>query len=274
MHRKKAITNIQVKPNSDHDPKILRGIFKGFIHRAISICSKKYLESEIKFLINVFAENGYDRSELQKIIDEVNRKKDRPVTEASEENNASLVTLPWVPGLSPKLRKIYQKAGVKVVFKSGANLTTLLTSKNKSKLPNLSNPGIYRITCKKHPENPYIGETKLQIRTRIEDHKGYIAKEKWDESGVSSHSKLCKDVEWNKIETLKVERNRFDRKVREALEIQRYKCDPNNGGMNKDWGDYVKTKFWTPYLSYLKRTDRNNFSSYIHNVTSDNTTTQ
>ena len=30
VHRKKAITNIQVKPHSDHDPKILRGIFKGF----------------------------------------------------------------------------------------------------------------------------------------------------------------------------------------------------------------------------------------------------
>ena len=71
-----------------------------------------------------------------------------------------------------------------------------------------------------------------------------------------------------------MERNRFDRKVREALEIQRYKYGPNNGGMNKDSGDYVETKVWTPYLSYLKRTDRNNFSSYIHNVTSDTTTTQ
>ena len=171
----------------------------------------------------------------------MNIKKVRPLTGASVGNNASLVTLPWVPGLSPKLRKIYQKEGEKVVFKSGANLATLLTSKNKSKLSKLSNPAIYKITCKKHPENPYIGETKLQTRTRIKDRKGYIAKEKWDESGVSSHSKLCKDVEWNEIETSKVERNRFDRKVREALEIQRCKCGLNNAGINKNCRDYVKT---------------------------------
>ena len=162
-----------------------------------------------------------------------------------------------MPGLSPKLRKIYRKVGVKVVFKSGANLSTLLTNKNKSKLPDNSHPGVYKIPCKKHPENPYIGETKLQIRTRNEIHKGYVIKEQWDQSGVAFHSSLCKEVEWDAIETLKVEKNRFDRKVREALEIQFHKCDPDNGGMNKDWGDYVKTKFWTPFLSYLRKTSNN-----------------
>ena len=95
---------------------------------------------------------------------------------------------------------------MKVVFKSGANLSTLLTNKNKSKLPDHSHPGVYKITCKKHPENPYIGETKLQIRTRNEIHKGYVMKEQWDQSGVASHSILCKEVEWDAIETLKVEK--------------------------------------------------------------------
>ena len=50
IYRKKAITNVQVKPESCHDPKILRGIFKGFLNRAFRICSKKYLDEEIEFL--------------------------------------------------------------------------------------------------------------------------------------------------------------------------------------------------------------------------------
>ena len=278
VHRKKAITNIQVKPHSDHDPKILRGIFKGFLHRAMSICSEKYLESEIEFLINIFNENGYERGQLQKIVDEVKQKNNEQVEndETVEEGNVGMVTLPWVPGLSPKLRKMYKKAGVKVVFKSGANLCNLLTYRNKNKLPINSNPGVYRIPCKKHPENPYIGETKLQIRTRKEVHKGYVAREKWEESGAASHSRLCKEVEWEKIETLKVERHRFDRKVREALEIQLHKSGPENGGMNKDWGDYVKTKFWLPYLSYPKRAVRNKMTSNNPDnvLTSETTATQ
>ena len=75
VHRKDAITNIQVKPHSSHDPKILNGIFKGFVHRAISICSINYLEAELSFLIDIFVENGYKRSQLLVIIDQVKRKR-------------------------------------------------------------------------------------------------------------------------------------------------------------------------------------------------------
>ena len=243
------------------------GIFKGFVHRAMTICSEKHLDSELEFLVGVFTENGYCKPELRKTINEMKRK--RTLQNSTEDNrveeiNVGLVTLPWVPGLSPKLRKQFRKAGVKVVFKSGRNLKSILTTKNKSKLPDHSHPGVYRIPCKKHPENPYIGETKLQIRTRNVAHQEYVRKEKWDQSGVASHSRLCNGVEWEKIETLKVEKHRFDRKVREALEIQYHKCGPEKGGMNLDDGDYVKTKFWTPFMTYLKQKS---------NVTPDNTVT-
>ena len=49
IHRKQAITNIQIKPTSSHNPKVLDGIFKGFIHRAFKLCSENYIEKEIEF---------------------------------------------------------------------------------------------------------------------------------------------------------------------------------------------------------------------------------
>ena len=39
------------------------------------------------------------------------------------------VTLPWIPGLLPKLRKCYKKAGYKTVFKSGASIKRSLSYK-------------------------------------------------------------------------------------------------------------------------------------------------
>ena len=66
VYRKKAITNVQVKPCSSHDPRVLKGIFKGFVYRALKICSNKFLQKEIDFLIEVFTENGYERSSLKK----------------------------------------------------------------------------------------------------------------------------------------------------------------------------------------------------------------
>ena len=58
IYRKNVITNIQVKPNSGHNPKILRGIFTGFLHRAYTICKNQHQKDEIDFLISCFVENG------------------------------------------------------------------------------------------------------------------------------------------------------------------------------------------------------------------------
>ena len=54
VHRKDAITNIHIKPNSCIDPNITKSVFKGFLHRAHTICSEKFLKEEIRFLVNMF----------------------------------------------------------------------------------------------------------------------------------------------------------------------------------------------------------------------------
>ena len=270
VHRKDAITNIQVKPHSDHDPKILQGIFKGFVHRAINICSPQHLMDELNFLKTVFIENGYKETELSRIIEEVKRKNDQ-IQHREEEDNGTeeetngLVSLPWIPGLSPKLRKEFRKAGFKVVFKSGRNLSTILTSKNKPQHPPNSHPGVYRIHCANHPENPYIGHTKKQIRTRIQEHQHYISRENWDKSGAANHSRTCDGIQWSDVKTVCREKNQFEREVREALEIQRERCDPERGGMNVDLGKWVKTTFWLPFFKNLRITTSNK----DHRVTSD-----
>ena len=61
VFRKKAITNVQIKPTSSHDPRILQGVFKGFVHQAYRICSENYIEKELELLISVFEENGYQK---------------------------------------------------------------------------------------------------------------------------------------------------------------------------------------------------------------------
>ena len=56
VHRKPAITNVQIKPRSNICPNIAMGIFKGFLSRALHICSENYFSQEVDFLINVFAQ--------------------------------------------------------------------------------------------------------------------------------------------------------------------------------------------------------------------------
>ena len=160
--------------------------------------------------------------------------------------------MPWIPGLSPKLRKVYKSAGYKTIFKSGANLSTILTSKNKTKLPPNSQPGVYKLSC--DCGKSYVGETGCKIASRIQQHQNTIHNGQWEQSGVSEHTKTCHgQINWNNVETLKVEPRKFTRKVREALEIQRNRTGVgmNMNGMNKDNGLYVTTGFWKPFMKFL-----------------------
>ena len=47
VYRKPAITNVQIKPHSKICSNIAMGVFKGFLSRALHICSKNYLAQEI-----------------------------------------------------------------------------------------------------------------------------------------------------------------------------------------------------------------------------------
>ena len=46
------------------------GVFKGFLSRALHICSENYLAQEMEFLINVLAENGHSITVLEKVTKE------------------------------------------------------------------------------------------------------------------------------------------------------------------------------------------------------------
>ena len=73
-----AITNVQLKPNSGHDPKILRGIFTGLLHCALTVCSQKHQQEEIDFLVQNFVDNGYQKHKIIWILKEFQRKRSNP----------------------------------------------------------------------------------------------------------------------------------------------------------------------------------------------------
>ena len=198
----------------------------------------------------MFVENGYDKKQLKNIIKR--KKSQRTIGRTSSFDTNNLVSLPWIPGISPKIKKVYKKAGYKAVFKSGNNLNKILTSKNKPRTNANNNPGVYKLNCS--CGKSYIGETKLKISSRIAQHQKSTLQGNWEKSAVSEHSKTCHgQFNWNhKSNTIKIEPNNFNRKCREALEMQFHKCTPSDGGLNLDDGQYVTTKFWKPLFQYMR----------------------
>ena len=137
------------------------GVIKSFISRAYAICSPENLNAELEFLKTVFFENDYDKKYIN-IFDTF-----KPSQQEREENTEieSVATLPWIPGLSTKLKKLFKNGGTKVTFKSTPNLQSILCKKNKSPIDEQCTSGVYKIPCSCGKE--YVGETGATIKTRI-----------------------------------------------------------------------------------------------------------
>ena len=112
-------------------------------------------------------------------------------------------------GLSVKLKKNYKKFGYKAVFKSSRNLKEHLTTKNKPKLPDNSQPDDHKLSCTCGKN--YISKTKLKISSRLEQHFKSTIDGKWERPAVSEHSKSCPgSFNWHSKDcTLKVQRTDF-----------------------------------------------------------------
>ncbi|XP_004210295.3 uncharacterized protein LOC101240958 [Hydra vulgaris] len=115
IHRKEAITNVQLKPNSNSNPKIIIGVYKGFLCRTKRICSQKHLQKEIDFLIDIFVENGYDKNILNNITIDYFKNCSKNTT-FQPFDIQPFIKLPWIPIVGPKLRKELRKQNLNGYF--------------------------------------------------------------------------------------------------------------------------------------------------------------
>ena len=246
MYRKDAITNVQIKPNSSHDEKVKYGVFKGFVHRAMTICSEKYVKDELELLVKMFVENGYSEKPLRNIIK--NYKFSNNTRDPS--NRKKIVSLPYVSTISKKLTTVFKKAGFTTVFKSGRNLSSILTSRNKDQLPKNSYPGVYRAPC--YCKRRYVGHTGKQTRTREKEHEKAVFNGS-SKSAVGEHSRTCPaGIDWDNFVTIAAIPQYYPRAIREALEIQREEVGNScNIIENRQAGQYVTTETWKPLLKKL-----------------------
>ncbi len=191
----------------------------------------------------MFVENGYNRSKLSKIVADYGS--DNSTHEQVDDGTEKkpVISLPWIPKIGPKLRSIYLRHGIKVVYHCGPTLKDIL-SRHKCRLPPNSNAGVYnRLQCR--CSKLYIGETRKRILTRAKEHERDAFEGRWAMSGAAEHAKSCShSFESNETKTVAKEENMTRRKIRESLEIRRHKRLHNEKVLNRDSGTLVSTTQW------------------------------
>ena len=99
-------------------PNISVSAFKGFLSRAYKICSKRYIDEEIEFLIDVSTESGYERKTLEESRKNyLNELQNPSITHKdNREDNKKVVKLSWIPIIGPNLRQAFKKKNIKTIF--------------------------------------------------------------------------------------------------------------------------------------------------------------
>ena len=128
-------------------------------------------------------------------------------------------TLPYVEGLSEKLKRAFASAGVSTSFKPLTTLRKVLVSpKDKTALGKQSGV-IYSIKCK-DCDSLYIGESGRKLEKRLAEHKSKAAGSKL---AIREHIERCSkghNIDWENVKVLEREPKDFPRKILEAIHIR------------------------------------------------------
>ena len=247
VYRKSTHTDRYVNFRSYHPPSVKHGIIHTLAHWAETICNDgDSLKCEKKHLTTVFKSNGYPPVSIRKAM--------QPIKNKNEiEDTKAITTIPYIRGVSEKIRRICSKVGIKVMFRSGRTLEPRsLLSKVKPKTYLTDTTGVvYRIPCM-DCDRSYIGETCRTLNARLKEHQRCCRNLDLQKSAVAQHA-VEEDhrIDWNNNMVVDKELKWHRRRLKEAMYIKKYNNFNQDQGLaiSPIWASDILAT-WTDICTY------------------------
>ena len=176
-------TTASLNYNSCHQKSIKRNIIKNMTTRLINTTQNITEQKEdINKLTEILKNSNYPVKEIQKVMKATKAEvKQKTETTRTEEDYKYFIKLPYTPGIEFLKRKL-KRLKIQLFFSYPKKLQSYM---NTSLTPT-TNSIVYHMKCKCGAA--YIGETKVGLKRRIEQHKQLINKnEKQSNSEIVQH---------------------------------------------------------------------------------------
>ena len=164
----------------------------------------------------------------------------------SEFDMTKVIAIPYYRNISENIRKILGKHEIKVVFRKGTTIRSML---NNCKKPLLDKSGsVYKLSCN-NCDAVYIGQTKRKLKFRVNEHKSALTRPRVVPSNVADHAIQHKhDIRFDSPEIAHIEKNNSARKFLESVVIE--KCKNKNLTLMNDQ-ENSNTSIPPVYLSLI-----------------------
>lgn len=207
------------------------GLIKGLVDRCIKLSDIEFRKENLNLLKITLTQNNYPLELINDTVAEriheiyntsiqINKKNRWRDTQKKFQLN---VTIPYIQGLSERLKNSFKKYNINVYFKSTNTLENyLFKKKDTDSIEDISNV-IYQINCK-CCNKIYIGETGRRLKSRIAEHKRDCRIGNQN-TGLSQHSWNCDhhfDFDFKNIKILATEKNTFQRRIIESIFINKF----------------------------------------------------
>ncbi|XP_072033380.1 uncharacterized protein [Amphiura filiformis] len=169
VYRKPTHTEQYLNFSSHHPLEHKLSVVRTLLHRAETVVTDQTdKEEEIAHVKNALRNCGYkDWTFFRDQPKEKDRASQNPDSETA---NKGFVTLPYIEGLSEKLRRAFRTAGVSTSFKPQNTLRSALVAPKDKTEPIKQSGIVYEITCA-DCDASYIGESARKLEKRISEHK-------------------------------------------------------------------------------------------------------
>jgi hypothetical protein len=218
VYRKPTDSGLYLQFDSNHPGAVKNGIVNTLLHRAKTHCSDEIAyNNEVKKVEDILASNKYP-IRLVRQVKNMREKSGRKVDNTIKPE--ATVSLPYVPRLSEKIKKIASGLNIRAVFTSRNTIRSNLVRFKPRMQPIIKKGVIYSIPCE--CGKSYIGETGRTLQVRLDEHRRSVKKRDPDVSKLCEHYyNTGHRFLWDEAKVIGHEETYKARKVHEAMEIFR-----------------------------------------------------
>ncbi|KAJ8916401.1 hypothetical protein NQ315_014611, partial [Exocentrus adspersus] len=182
VYRKKTNTNRYLNFNSNHHLSIKKGVIKSLYDRAKLVSSNvNFFNQEKDHIKNILKENAYPINLVDKAFLQIENPSHN--NNQQRQNPVANMTIPYIPGISEKLKKLGNNFNIRTAFKTNNTLRPL--------------------------------------DVRIKEHKNYVRNYQVDRSNLAQHVwDNHHQINWKEASIIQKEQNFGKRKLKESACIQ------------------------------------------------------
>jgi len=207
------------------------GMIYGLIDRALCLSHPSFHQKNIEFIIGTLLDNGYP---LAFIFDKLKKRIKRTLnlkksanhpqnnnnTESGCPDIKKILVIPYINNISEMVASTIDKSRHIVGYRTLNNLGSFVKVHKDTVETYANNNVVYKISCN-DCEASYVGQTKRQLKTRVNEHFRNISSTSANPSVITEHTlQTSHSFDWKNVKILDTESNYFKRSISEMIHIK------------------------------------------------------